>query len=61
MYIALGGGWEIRQGNDFVDTETKEQMKERTNWGELLDTTTPETVADEIKSEEGKKFRKIDW
>ena len=61
MYIALGGGWEIRQGNDFVDTKTKEQMKERTNWGELLDTTTPEAVSDEIKGEEGKKFRKIDW
>lgn len=61
MYIALGGGWELRQGNDFVHAETKEQMKQRTNWGELLDTTTPEAVADEIKREEGKKFRKIDW
>jgi hypothetical protein len=61
MYIALGGGWEIRQGNDFVHEETKEVMKERTNWGELLDTTTPEAVADEIKSEEGKTFRKIYW
>jgi len=44
-----------------VHAETKEQMKQRTNWGELLDTTTPEAVADEIKREEGKKFRKIDW
>ncbi len=61
MYRALGGGWEIRQGNDFVQKETKEQMKERTDWGELLETTTPKTVSDEINSAEGKKFRNIDW
>jgi len=61
MYRALGGGWEIRQGNDFVPAETKQEMQQRTDWGELLDTTTPETVSDEINSAEGKKFRNIDW
>jgi NodT family efflux transporter outer membrane factor (OMF) lipoprotein len=57
MYRALGGGWEIRVGEDFVPAETKEIMKERTNWGELL-----ESGAEEIpESEKTKKFRKPDW
>jgi len=33
---ALGGGWEIRHGNDFVPEETREQMRARTYWGGLL-------------------------
>ena len=41
MYKALGGGWEIRGGQDFVPTEIKQQMAERTNWGDLL---TPQEV-----------------
>ena len=36
VYKALGGGWEIRKGKDFVSTETKKEMQERTNWGKLL-------------------------
>ena len=39
MYRALGGGWQMRAGRDFVPDATKEVMAERTNWGELL---TPE-------------------
>jgi NodT family efflux transporter outer membrane factor (OMF) lipoprotein len=35
-YRALGGGWEIREGDDFVPAETREEMAERTNWGTLL-------------------------
>lgn len=35
-YRALGGGWEIRDGDDFVPAETRAQMAERTNWGTLL-------------------------
>ena len=33
---ALGGGWEIRNGQDFVPQETREQMRARTDWGGLL-------------------------
>jgi NodT family efflux transporter outer membrane factor (OMF) lipoprotein len=33
---ALGGGWEIRRGNDFVPDDTREQMRARTYWGGLL-------------------------
>lgn len=36
IYKALGGGWEIRQGKDFVPDETKKEMQERTDWGDLL-------------------------
>lgn len=37
IYRALGGGWQIREGNDFISTESKDAMRERTNWGGLLD------------------------
>jgi NodT family efflux transporter outer membrane factor (OMF) lipoprotein len=36
VYRALGGGWQIREGNDLVPPETKEAMMKRTNWGNLL-------------------------
>ncbi len=35
-YRALGGGWEIRLGQDFVPTQIKEEMAQRTYWGRLL-------------------------
>jgi NodT family efflux transporter outer membrane factor (OMF) lipoprotein len=35
-YKALGGGWEIRLGKDFVPSEVKDEMRVRTNWGDLL-------------------------
>jgi len=35
-YRALGGGWQIREGSDFIPTETQREMAERTNWGTLL-------------------------
>ncbi|GLS21120.1 RND transporter [Labrys miyagiensis] len=35
-YRALGGGWQIRQGNDFVDDATRAQMRARTNYGDIL-------------------------
>jgi NodT family efflux transporter outer membrane factor (OMF) lipoprotein len=36
VYRALGGGWEIREGQDFVPAKTREEMRERTNWGKML-------------------------
>jgi NodT family efflux transporter outer membrane factor (OMF) lipoprotein len=36
VYRALGGGWEIREGQDFVPAEIRQTMAERTNWGRLL-------------------------
>lgn len=36
LYRALGGGWQIRQGNDFVNDATRNEMRNRTDWGRLL-------------------------
>ncbi len=35
-YRALGGGWQIREGQDFVPDGVKVAMAKRTNWGKLL-------------------------
>src|SRR5260370_1975654 len=36
VYRALGGGWQIRAENEFVPAATAQEMRNRTNWGELL-------------------------
>ena len=36
VYRALGGGWQIREGQDLVPPEIKATMAARTNWGNLL-------------------------
>ncbi len=36
VYRALGGGWEIREGKEFVPESIVKSMEERTNWGGLL-------------------------
>lgn len=35
-YRALGGGWEVRAGREFIDDETSERMRRRTDWGDVL-------------------------
>jgi len=37
IYKALGGGWEMRAGNAFVNEQRQETMMKRTDWGKLLD------------------------
>jgi len=54
IYKALGGGWEVREGRAFVDENTLTVMRERTNWGGLLD----DPVPDESEQE---GLRKPDW
>ncbi len=56
LYRALGGGWEIRAARNFVDDETIETMRERTNWGQLLEI---DTVEDPDKTD--KIFPQPDW
>jgi hypothetical protein len=34
LYKALGGGWEMRAGRDFVSGSIKAEMQKRTNWGD---------------------------
>ncbi|MET4177541.1 efflux transporter outer membrane subunit [Bradyrhizobium sp. LA7.1] len=36
VFRALGGGWQIREGNNFVSPATVDQMRARTDWGSLL-------------------------
>ncbi len=57
MYQALGGGWQIRQGKEFVPAETRQEMMERTDWGELLQSTDEET----IDADKEGLFPPIDW
>lgn len=45
LYKSLGGGWEAETGKPFVKPEIKEQMQQRTDWGELLDDTTVPVIS----------------
>ena len=36
LYRALGGGWELRDGQDLVPEPIKKRMEERTPWGEMI-------------------------
>ena len=48
LYKALGGGWELRLGKDFISEQTKEEMRQRTNWGNLLPSEDlPESIEEE--------------
>ncbi len=58
VYRALGGGWEIREGNDLVPPEIKEEMRKRTHWGKLLAPASYNLAAsEEVKS----TIRLPDW
>ncbi len=60
VYRALGGGWQIREGQDFVPVETRKEMEKRTNWGKLL---TPASEPPPTPEEERQKrlIRAPDW
>jgi NodT family efflux transporter outer membrane factor (OMF) lipoprotein len=58
LYRALGGGWEIREGQDFIPASLKEEMEHRTNWGGMLAPQETEyPPSQEVKS----IFHKPDW
>jgi outer membrane protein TolC len=42
LYKGLGGGWSIASLETLVPEQSREQMKRRTNWGELLDRPLPQ-------------------
>jgi NodT family efflux transporter outer membrane factor (OMF) lipoprotein len=60
VYRSLGGGWQIREGQDFVPIETRKDMEQRTNWGKLL---TPASQPPPTPEEERQKsfIRAPDW
>jgi len=41
LYKALGGGWELRQGQPIVPEQTQQEMEARTNWGRVLTSPRP--------------------
>jgi len=53
VYKALGGGWEARQGQPIVTPATEAQMKDRTNWGDML--SDPRTPAPTPTSQPGQR------
>ena len=57
-YRALGGGWELREGHDFITAEVKETMEQRTNWGKLL---TPAAIKPPVPETPGSLIRAPDW
>jgi len=46
---ALGGGWDLRAGENFVPQESEQQMRDRTRWGSMLAT---EGQEDDIEAAE---------
>jgi NodT family efflux transporter outer membrane factor (OMF) lipoprotein len=58
MYKALGGGWQIREGQKFVSKDNTEEMEKRTNWGDLLEPAALETPA---SAKERQRWRRPDW
>ena len=62
-YRALGGGWQIREGNDFVPREVRATMANRTNWGTLLSPELLQPRAPGVPSpkDEGSLIRPPEW
>ena len=48
VYRALGGGWE-NHNEPFVDNETRIEMEQRTDWGEMLDTDRASIIDDHVE------------
>ncbi|MBW2515884.1 MAG: TolC family protein, partial [Deltaproteobacteria bacterium] len=58
LYKALGGGWEMRAGKDFVPDDIKAEMQKRTNWGNLL---SPDEMEFPPSQEVDRLFNRPDW
>ena len=58
LYKALGGGWEIRDGNDFVPAATREEMRARTWYGGML---SAEQQSDDVEAAQTDTATDTDW
>ena len=47
LYKSLGGGWENGDGLPYVDPDTLEVMRDRTDWGDMLETAYPAPEGDQ--------------
>jgi len=64
VYRSLGGGWQIREGNEFVNAATRDEMRNRTNWGKLLppaDRPQPPTPGLPSPADRGPDVRAPQW
>lgn len=52
LYKSLGGGWEDQANLPLISEQSLEQMKQRTNWGELLEENVP-TKDNQMTGSEG--------
>ena len=59
LYRSLGGGWQIRNGNDIVPDDMKKEMASRTHWGTLLQQQNHEPS--KTKSQQAKTLYLPDW
>jgi hypothetical protein len=41
LFRSLGGGWQTVEPREYIDDATRQQMQERINWGDLLETPPP--------------------
>ena len=58
IYKALGGGWQIREGQEFVSKDNIQEMEKRTDWGNLIQ---PKELKTPSTAEERKQWRWPDW
>jgi outer membrane protein TolC len=57
-YKALGGGWQIREGEEILSPVNRNEMLERTSWGGLLDT---EELALPVDNDDRRDWQWPDW
>jgi NodT family efflux transporter outer membrane factor (OMF) lipoprotein len=62
MYKALGGGWEMRQGQPIVAESMQSEMQKRTNWGKLISPkSVPETLTPPPPASQIPVLQNPDW
>jgi len=45
LYKALGGGWEMQQNQPYINDSIRDEMQQRTNWGNYFSETPQDVVA----------------
>jgi NodT family efflux transporter outer membrane factor (OMF) lipoprotein len=57
LYKAVGGGWQTDNAQNFISEKIKKQMRDRTNWGDIMK---PDAL-DLPKKEKTRLLRSPDW
>jgi outer membrane protein TolC len=52
LYKALGGGWELHQGQPVIPEAVRTEMEDRTNWHNLLTTPPPSSETTNVENRE---------